>query len=235
MSATISQRLGHAGIASLLLCLIPATARAQGFDLDCQMMEGDGTVRFAAPVLHMQIDLETSRWCSATCDGRSFAQAGQIVPADGDLVMLRDVSSIGDITEISIDRATGNMVWRFEPGTEFQLLRRYRCSGAPFGGLTPYLASRPVPRSQMRMTEADFLSDERGRKVSGYVGIAMPVSSEGRAGVCQVALPSGIAALDQYACALATQRMTQFTPARDRSGVAVDGVYEVALRWVAGR
>ena len=98
---------------------------------------------------------------------------------------------------------------------------------------TPTVRDEPiVNRSAPPRLRAGGLSDsdnQRGR-FEGSVGVRLAVGANGRPQSCRVTRSSGNSELDSTTCRLLQDRL-EFTPARDRSGNAVESEVESTHVW----
>lgn len=94
----------------------------------------------------------------------------------------------------------------------------------------------PVPASNpgLWVTTEDYPSRALREEREGVVRFALTVSSEGTPTGCEIVQSTGSPDLDTQACALIMER-ARFTPATDKKGRPVDGIYRNSVRWVIPR
>lgn len=93
--------------------------------------------------------------------------------------------------------------------------------------------STPVPLSNpafWAMT-SDYPLEALRMNEQGATGFAVQVNKLGLVSECRITSSSGSPRLDEATCRLVTQR-GRFTPAKDRQGEPIAGVYANRVRWV---
>lgn len=100
---------------------------------------------------------------------------------------------------------------------------------------SPAVARKPEP--PVPLTDAgswirseDYPKGSLRRANTGITSFRVTVGIDGKVSACEVTVSSGWAALDEATCRLVAER-ARFTPAKDRKGRPVTGVYENRVRW----
>lgn len=65
----------------------------------------------------------------------------------------------------------------------------------------------------------------------GTVIAALAIDPQGKVTACRIATSSNSASLDAATCRIITTRKPKFVPARDASGKAISGTYDLKVRW----
>ena len=234
MNATIQRytavnRMGFL-LGATILFAAPGYARAQSFDLDCRQIQTAYGGTYGKPRMHLQIDLVAGKWCADEC-----TSIEPVIKSDAGLLTLLDGTyNFGDRRFRSVDLSGGKLVEILGVGESYERKLEFLCRSESFGSFAPYLARDAVPQGDLGRSiyAAGFPMDADGKALAGRVGFRIEVDANGIAKGCTISQSSGDAVLDQRVCPL-IMNSARFRPATDRTGKAIAGSYESAVRWIS--